>query len=73
MTPRTHLDDVFEDLQKQGLNQVHATMAQNIIDFRIRGNLPYTEKHKTDILARIEAATPDMVAPVAKIFKNVGK
>lgn len=71
--PRTHIDQVFADLQTAGLNQVHAAMAQNIIDYRIRGPLPYEDHYKVDLLNRITISSPEMAARVERVFKNVGK
>jgi hypothetical protein len=71
--PRTHTDQVFAELQTAGLNPVHAAMAQNIIDYRIRGPLPYEDHYKTELLNRITISSPDMAARVEMVFRNVGK
>lgn len=70
---QTHLQQVFADLERQGLNEVHAAMAHNIIEYRIRGPLEYETTHKTDVLQRISMHTPHLVGAVELIFKNVGK
>lgn len=71
-TSRTHLDQIFAELQTDGLSPVHAAMSQNIIENRIRGNLPYTARHLEAILSKIERSTPDLVDRVKRIFKNAG-
>lgn len=70
---RTHIDDVFAALETNGLNQVHSAMAQNIIEFRVRGEMPYHNYHKDDLLERIRQVTPGMVEQVNRVFKNLGK
>ena len=69
---QTHLQQVFAELESNGLNPVHSAMAHNIIEFRIRGPLPYLPSHKAEILSRIRQVTPGMVSEVEKVFKNVG-
>jgi len=65
---QTHLQEVFADLERQGLSPTHSAMAHNIIQFRIRGNLPYLPKHKAEILKRIKSVTPGLVAKVEKVL-----
>lgn len=70
---KTYLDDVFGELETAGLNPTLSAMAQNIIDFRIRGPLPYEDFHKWEILQRIKNVNPGMVEAVARVFQNAGK
>lgn len=70
---QTHLQQVFSDLEREGLSPTHSAIAHNIIEFRIRGKLPYLPSHKADIMGRIGAVTPALVSKVEQIFKNVGK
>ena len=75
MKPRyaqDHIDQTFAKLENEGLSPTHSAMAQNIIRFRVRGNLPYLPSHKTEILQRIRLATPGMVEKVERVFKNAG-
>ena len=69
---RSHLSQLFAELQTAGLNQVHAAMAQNIIENRIRGDLPYTARHLEDIITKIQRTSPELVDRVKKVFKNAG-
>ena len=69
---QSHIDKQFAELQTDGLNQVHAAMAKNIILNRIRGDMPYTARHLEEILAKIQKTSPDMVDQVKRIFKNAG-
>jgi len=70
---RNYMDQVFAELQTQGLSPTHAAMGQNIVEYRIRGSLPYHNYHKTELLERIRQVTPDMVGKVEQVFKNLGK
>ena len=67
-----NLDQQFAYLQTEGLNQVHAAMAKNMILYRIRGELPYTATNLEDILTKIQRTSPGLVYRVKKIFKNAG-
>lgn len=67
-----HLDQQFAELQTAGLNQVHAAMAKNIIQYRIRGELPYTATHLEDIITKIQMTSPEVIDRVKRIFKNAG-
>ena len=69
---RSHLSQLFAELQTAGLNPVHAAMAQNIIENRIRGELPYTARHFEDIITKIQRTSPELVDRVKKVFKNAG-
>ena len=69
---RSHLSQQFAELQTAGLNPVHAAMAQNIIENRIRGDLPYTARHLEDIITKIQRTSPELVDRVKKVFKNAG-
>ena len=69
---RTHIDQVFAELQTAGLNPVHAAMAQNIIEYRIRGPLTYSARHIEYIITKIQMTSPDLVDRVKRIFKNAG-
>lgn len=47
---QTHLQQVFNDLERAGLNPVHSAMAHNIIQYRVRGDMEYLPSHKIEIL-----------------------
>ena len=72
MKHQSHIKVLFHELEQEGLSPTHSAIAHNIIEYRVRGNLPYHPHHKAEILERIRLATPELVENVERIFKNAG-
>lgn len=69
---RSHTADLLRELQADGLAETHAVMAQNLIENRIKGDMPYTAKDLEKIITRIKSSSPALVDRVKMIFKRAG-